>query len=140
MMQQLELLSIENPCIGVCQTDNRGYCKGCFRSRDERFDWAGLTPPQKRKVLELCKGRGKRRIAKQKAEQEALQKSQQKSPNDQTQIAITTVTDDSTTKEPHQDEQQQLKQSPQQSPQQDQSCVSDCDQSVQDMGLDLFDL
>jgi len=122
MMQQLELLSIENPCIGVCQTDNRGYCKGCFRSRDERYDWAELTPPQKRKVLELCKGRGKRRIAKQKAQQKA-----------QTQIAITTVTNDSHKKESHQTDQQQEQQK-------NQSCVGDCDQSVQDMGLDLFDL
>lgn len=68
-MQQLELLSIENPCINVCQTDNRGYCLGCFRSRDERFNWAKLSPQQKRKVLELCKNRGKRRKAKAKKQQ-----------------------------------------------------------------------
>jgi predicted Fe-S protein YdhL (DUF1289 family) len=65
-MQQLELLSIENPCINVCQSDKRGYCLGCFRSRDERFNWNKLTPPEKRKVLELCKQRGQRRKAKAK--------------------------------------------------------------------------
>lgn len=65
-MQQLELLSIENPCINVCQSDKRGYCMGCFRSRDERFNWNSFTPQQKRKVLELCKQRGMRRKAKAK--------------------------------------------------------------------------
>lgn len=65
-MQQLELLSIENPCVNVCESDKRGYCLGCFRSRDERFNWTKFTPPEKRKVLELCKQRGARRKAKAK--------------------------------------------------------------------------
>lgn len=105
-MQQLELLSIENPCINVCQTDNRGYCLGCFRSRDERFDWAKFTPQQKRKVLELCKNRGKRRKAKAKKQQV------------DTQIPIVTL--DEKTNQPPSDETKKP--------------------TVQDMGLDLFDL
>lgn len=68
-MQQLELLSIDNPCVNVCQSDKRGYCLGCFRSRDERFNWNKLTAPEKRRVLELCKQRGQRRKAKAKKEQ-----------------------------------------------------------------------
>lgn len=110
-MQQLELLSIDNPCIGVCQSDNRGYCRGCFRSRDERFEWATMTPPQKRKVLELCKGRGKRRKAKEK-----------KQATEQAQAAAL--------EQPKQDK----------NTIEDTSCVGKCDQTVQDMGLDLFDL
>ena len=38
-MEQLEFFEIPSPCIGVCQVNNKGYCKGCFRSRDERVYW-----------------------------------------------------------------------------------------------------
>ena len=41
-MDQLELFDLPNPCIGVCTSNNRGYCVGCLRSRDERFDWLKL--------------------------------------------------------------------------------------------------
>ena len=100
-MQQLELLSIENPCINVCQSDKRGYCMGCFRSRDERFNWSGFTPQKKRKVIELCKQRGQRRKAKAKKVQlqEQLPLGENKAPEP---------------KKPQ--------------------------QSIKDMGLDLFDL
>ncbi len=107
-MQQLELLSIENPCINVCQSDKRGYCLGCFRSWDERFNWAKFTPQEKRKVLELCKNRGKRRKAKQKA-----QLAQQ---------LPLPLAEENKTEQP------------------EDSTVAPAEQSVQDMGLDLFDL
>lgn len=110
-MQQLELITIENPCINVCQSDNRGYCLGCFRSREERYNWANMTTEQKRRVLELCKGRNKRRQAKKKNQQIS------KSP------PPTNVTATKNTAKPE-----------------EQSCVAKTDQSVQDMGLDLFDL
>lgn len=116
-MQQLELIVIENPCINVCQSDNRGYCLGCFRSRDERFNWSKMTSPEKRKVLELCKGRNKRRKAKEKKQQAEQQKeSSITQMNNANQIGNETT------------------------PQDDSGSVAKTDQSVQDMGLDLFDL
>ncbi|HBD24087.1 MAG TPA: DUF1289 domain-containing protein, partial [Oceanospirillaceae bacterium] len=38
-MEQSELFSAPSPCIGVCENSPKGYCKGCMRSRDERFHW-----------------------------------------------------------------------------------------------------
>lgn len=63
VMSQLEFFDIPSPCIGVCEANNRGYCKGCLRSRDERLYWLQLTPAQKRDVLRLCLQR-KARIQK----------------------------------------------------------------------------
>ncbi len=60
--EQLELFPIPNPCIGRCQTDNKGYCVGCFRSRDERFNWLKSTPAQQREIIRLCKQRKYRRL------------------------------------------------------------------------------
>lgn len=54
MAQQLEFFEIPSPCRGICQADDRGYCRGCMRSRDERFNWIKLSDPQKRDVLRLC--------------------------------------------------------------------------------------
>lgn len=71
-MQQLEFFDIPSPCIGVCQANNKGYCKGCFRSRDERLYWLKLTDVQKRDVIRLCQQR-KARVLRVK--QEALQAS-----------------------------------------------------------------
>nr|WP_154114591.1 MULTISPECIES: DUF1289 domain-containing protein [Yersinia pseudotuberculosis complex] len=52
--QQLEFFDIPSPCRGICQTDDRGFCRGCFRSRDERFNWIKMDDGQKREVLRLC--------------------------------------------------------------------------------------
>ncbi len=70
-MQQLEFFEIPSPCIGVCQANNKGYCKGCFRSRDERLYWLKLTAADKRQVVSLCQQR-KARILNAK-EEETLQ-------------------------------------------------------------------
>ena len=61
MMEQLEFFEISSPCIGVCQTDARGYCKGCLRSRDERFNWLEFSDAKKTDVIRLCKQRIRRR-------------------------------------------------------------------------------
>lgn len=82
-MIQLELLDVESPCIGVCQSNNRGYCLGCFRSRDERLYWIQYTTEQKSLVLELCKQRKKRVLAKKRKEkQEAEHQAQTSLMND----------------------------------------------------------
>ena len=56
-MEQFELFDIKSPCIGVCQANARGYCIGCYRSRQERFTWKDMTDDEKREVLRLCKQR-----------------------------------------------------------------------------------
>lgn len=60
-MEQIEFFDIPSPCIGVCQTDNRGYCKGCLRSRDERLNWLNYSDVKKNDVIRLCKQRKRRR-------------------------------------------------------------------------------
>ncbi len=56
-MSQLEFFDIPSPCIGICEVNNRGYCKGCLRSRDERQYWLKLSAEQKREVVRLCRMR-----------------------------------------------------------------------------------
>ncbi len=56
-MEQLEFFSIPSPCIGVCQVNERGYCKGCMRSREERFNWQKMTADQQRNTIRLCRQR-----------------------------------------------------------------------------------
>jgi len=69
-MQQLEFFEIPSPCIGVCEANNRGYCKGCFRSRDERLYWLKFSEADKRHVVHLCQQRKARVL---KAKEAALQ-------------------------------------------------------------------
>ncbi|MCC5450555.1 DUF1289 domain-containing protein [Rheinheimera sp. UJ51] len=52
-MDQLELFDIPNPCIGVCQSNNRGYCLGCLRSREERFNWPQKPANERSQILRL---------------------------------------------------------------------------------------
>lgn len=80
-MRQLEFFDIPSPCIGVCEVNNRGYCKGCLRSRDERLYWLQLAPAQKREVIRLCQQR-RQRILKARemavlAEQESTTETKQ---------------------------------------------------------------
>ncbi|AWB68438.1 DUF1289 domain-containing protein [Saccharobesus litoralis] len=73
-MQQAELFEIadvKSPCIGLCQSGPRGYCKGCLRSREERYYWKHLNEKQKIKVLSLCEMRKKKLSSKQAKQQEA---------------------------------------------------------------------
>ena len=57
MNQQFELFEIANPCIGLCQSNKKGYCFGCLRSRPERQRWHDMTTEQQRDVLRLIAGR-----------------------------------------------------------------------------------
>ncbi|MBQ4861646.1 DUF1289 domain-containing protein [Pseudoalteromonas sp. MMG013] len=66
-MEQIEIFEIPNPCKGICEVNIRGYCKGCYRSREERFAWGQLTEQQKKHVITLCQQRYKRYLAKQTA-------------------------------------------------------------------------
>lgn len=62
--KQFELFNIPNPCVGICQSNSKGYCIGCLRSRDERFNWHLKTPQEQRKIIQLL-ARRKARIAQQ---------------------------------------------------------------------------
>lgn len=53
-MEQLEFFVIPSPCKGVCESNHKGYCKGCLRSRDERLYWLRMSDTQKQYVLRLC--------------------------------------------------------------------------------------
>jgi predicted Fe-S protein YdhL (DUF1289 family) len=61
-MQQVELFPVPNPCVGICQSNAKGYCMGCLRSRVERQKWNDLMPAEKMRVLDLCELR-KEKIA-----------------------------------------------------------------------------
>lgn len=57
MAEQLEFFPVPSPCRGICQSDERGYCRGCLRSREERFNWMKYSDARKREVLRLCRQR-----------------------------------------------------------------------------------
>jgi predicted Fe-S protein YdhL (DUF1289 family) len=57
MNQQFELFEIANPCIGLCQSNKKGYCFSCLRSRTERQLWHDMTTEQQREVLRRIAGR-----------------------------------------------------------------------------------
>lgn len=65
-MQQLEIFHIESPCIGVCQAGPRGYCLGCYRSREERLHWVNLDDRVKSKIVKACALRKKRAFARKR--------------------------------------------------------------------------
>lgn len=44
---------IPSPCIGVCEANAKGYCKGCLRSREERLYWQKMSDDQKHQVMRL---------------------------------------------------------------------------------------
>ncbi|MBR9726420.1 DUF1289 domain-containing protein [Shewanella intestini] len=72
-MEQLSFFNLPSPCVGICKTDARGYCMGCFRNRDERFQWMNLSDQQKQNVVRLCLQRKRRRqYALYKAKQQQL--------------------------------------------------------------------
>ena len=58
---QLEFFDVPSPCIGVCQSDEKGLCLGCLRNRDERLHWITLTSDDKQKVIKRCQQRKKRK-------------------------------------------------------------------------------
>ncbi|QBG08035.1 DUF1289 domain-containing protein [Klebsiella huaxiensis] len=77
MAEQLEFFPVQSPCRGICQSDERGYCRGCLRSRDERFNWQKMSDVQKQEVLRLCRQRWQRnlRATKQDSAEEPQQPS-----------------------------------------------------------------
>ena len=72
---QLEFFDVPSPCVGVCQSDEKGYCLGCMRSRDERQKWQAFDSDKKQKVIKLCLQRKKRK--QNKVNQQTLEKPQE---------------------------------------------------------------
>lgn len=50
--------------------DEKGYCLGCFRKREERFSWLEMNAAQRLHVIHLCRQRYRRK-------QRAVQNQQQ---------------------------------------------------------------
>ncbi len=49
---------IESPCILVCSIDQAsGYCFGCGRTREEIAGWTGMSPRERRAVMDLLPAR-----------------------------------------------------------------------------------
>ncbi|MCG9596876.1 DUF1289 domain-containing protein [Vibrio sp. Isolate25] len=69
-MEQLEFFAVPSPCVGVCTVDEKGYCKGCMRKRDERFNWLNFTPDEQRHIIKLCRLRYRRKMQGAKTEPE----------------------------------------------------------------------
>jgi predicted Fe-S protein YdhL (DUF1289 family) len=75
-MQQVELFPVPSPCIDVCQSNAKGYCLGCLRSRTERQKWNDMMPAEKLRVIDLCALRKKKLESIIQAKKDkALQKS-----------------------------------------------------------------
>lgn len=74
-MEQLEFFTVPSPCVGVCTVDEKGYCQGCMRKRDERFNWLTLSPAQQRHVIKLCKQRYRRKVSQSQLQPEKTNQS-----------------------------------------------------------------
>jgi predicted Fe-S protein YdhL (DUF1289 family) len=46
-----------SPCINVCSLDERGYCRGCYRSRGEIAGWSNMSPERQWEVLRAVEAR-----------------------------------------------------------------------------------
>jgi predicted Fe-S protein YdhL (DUF1289 family) len=64
-LKQIEIFEITSPCIGICQSGPKGFCLGCYRSRDERVHWINLEQDVQSKIIKACAARKKRAKAAQ---------------------------------------------------------------------------
>jgi len=46
-----------SPCINVCSLDERGYCRGCYRSRDEIAGWTRMSAAEQWAVVRAAEER-----------------------------------------------------------------------------------
>ncbi|MEG3765617.1 DUF1289 domain-containing protein [Alteromonas sp. 14N.309.X.WAT.G.H12] len=65
---QMEFFDVPSPCIGVCQSGPKGYCLGCFRSRDERLYWLKIDDAAKRTIIRACQRRKQVALRRQATE------------------------------------------------------------------------
>lgn len=67
---QLEFFTVPSPCIGVCQAGPKGYCLGCYRSREERLYWLQIDDATRRKIITACHRRKLLASRRQSAQEE----------------------------------------------------------------------
>lgn len=72
MLNQFELFEVDNPCVGVCQSNKKGYCFGCLRHRTERQLWLKMSNEEKREILRLIAGRKKRIVQMRQDKEDQL--------------------------------------------------------------------
>jgi len=63
---QLDFFDVPSPCVNICESNAKGYCLGCMRTRDERQDWNNFDNDNKQKVIKRCIQRKKRQENKNK--------------------------------------------------------------------------
>jgi predicted Fe-S protein YdhL (DUF1289 family) len=83
-LRQIEIFEITSPCIGVCQSGPKGFCVGCFRSREERVHWMNLEQDVQSKIIKACAARKKRAKAANRNKQNNIEISPQLSFSDNT--------------------------------------------------------
>ena len=66
---QLEFFDVPSPCIGVCQSNEKGLCLGCMRNREERLQWRTYHSDEKQKVIKRCQQRLQRKKAASNAKE-----------------------------------------------------------------------
>lgn len=57
---QLEFFDVPSPCVGICQSNDKGQCLGCFRTRVERQTWTQVSSDEKQKIIKRTIQRKKR--------------------------------------------------------------------------------
>ncbi len=50
-------MEIVSPCTGVCQLDDKDYCLGCLRHRDEIGGWLNFDNTQRMEIVQKLKQR-----------------------------------------------------------------------------------
>lgn len=49
---------VRSPCVKVCEIDPATqFCRGCFRTQEERDWWVAYDPVRQREVLQRCEQR-----------------------------------------------------------------------------------
>ncbi len=64
MHMELEIPTVESPCVQNCCLDENDVCMGCFRSLSEITAWGMVNDQQRRKILENTEKRRKIRELK----------------------------------------------------------------------------
>jgi uncharacterized protein len=42
---------VRSPCVGICELDAGGNCRGCRRTLEEVAGWLGYTPAQRDAII-----------------------------------------------------------------------------------------
>jgi hypothetical protein len=51
---------IKSPCVSICVLDERGLCRGCYRSGEEIRTWLLKPDSERKEVLAMAKQRSKK--------------------------------------------------------------------------------